>query len=463
MPARDDLLLRAGAAPRRRAGRGWEPLVTSARYDPRPLPAASKRRRADRHGADRALRRLGRAHQRHGRRAARRRRARADRARSGSSPPRSPTPSSCSRRAPAGCRCFLVPRLREDGALNGLRFDRLKPKLGNRSNPTAEVELDGARGVLVGEEGRGVRRDHGDDRRHAARLRARLDGGDAARHGGGDPLGRAPRRRSGAGCSTSRAMRAVLADLALESEAATAGALRLARAHEQAHARRRRRRAAAAHRGAGAQVLDLQARAGARRRGARVPGRLRLHRGVAPGARLPRGAADVGLGGLGQRAGARRAARRRRRRRDARGAAGRARRGARRRPAARRGGRRDPALDARDEAGRAAPGRAARALPAGRAARAPRAARGRRRVLRDAPRRRRRRARRSASCRPASTRAAIVERAGRDVTSVAREGRRDPAARRARRGRAQPRAPRGPDRPGRARALARRRSSCPRA
>ena len=50
-----------------------------------------------------------------------------------------------------------MPRLREDGALNGLRFDRLKGKLGNRSNPTAEVELDGARGALVGEEGRGVR------------------------------------------------------------------------------------------------------------------------------------------------------------------------------------------------------------------------------------------------------------------------------------------------------------------
>ena len=56
-----------------------------------------------------------------------------------------------------GLSLVLVPRLDEDGALNGLRFDRLKDKLGNRSNPTAEVELTGARGVLVGEEGRGVR------------------------------------------------------------------------------------------------------------------------------------------------------------------------------------------------------------------------------------------------------------------------------------------------------------------
>ena len=57
----------------------------------------------------------------------------------------------------AGLSLFLVPRVREDGALNGLRFDRLKAKLGNRSNPTAEVELDGAHGALVGEDGRGVR------------------------------------------------------------------------------------------------------------------------------------------------------------------------------------------------------------------------------------------------------------------------------------------------------------------
>nr|MBA2764703.1 acyl-CoA dehydrogenase family protein [Thermoleophilaceae bacterium] len=56
-----------------------------------------------------------------------------------------------------GISCVLVPRLDEDGRPNGFRIDRLKSKLGNRSNPTAEVVLTGARGQLVGEQGRGVR------------------------------------------------------------------------------------------------------------------------------------------------------------------------------------------------------------------------------------------------------------------------------------------------------------------
>lgn len=58
--------------------------------------------------------------------------------------------------APGGLSCFLVPRHLPDGTVNALRLQRLKDKLGNCSNASAEVEFDGAHGWLIGEEGRGV-------------------------------------------------------------------------------------------------------------------------------------------------------------------------------------------------------------------------------------------------------------------------------------------------------------------
>ncbi len=133
-----------------------------------------------------------------------------------------------------GLSLILVPRLAQDGTLNGLHFDRLKDKLGNRSNPTAEVELSGARGVLVGEEGRGVRSIMAmiGGTRHDCVLGStavmRLGTAEAMHWARG-------RRVFGRELAAQPAMQAVLADLALESEAATAGALRLARAHDQAH------------------------------------------------------------------------------------------------------------------------------------------------------------------------------------------------------------------------------------
>jgi putative acyl-CoA dehydrogenase len=57
---------------------------------------------------------------------------------------------------PKGLSCFLVPRFLPDGSVNELHFQRLKDKLGNRSNASSEVELHDAHGWLVGEEGRGV-------------------------------------------------------------------------------------------------------------------------------------------------------------------------------------------------------------------------------------------------------------------------------------------------------------------
>ena len=58
--------------------------------------------------------------------------------------------------APGGLSCFYVPRFLPDGTVNPLRLQRLKDKLGNRSNASSEVELQAAHGWLVGEEGRGI-------------------------------------------------------------------------------------------------------------------------------------------------------------------------------------------------------------------------------------------------------------------------------------------------------------------
>ena len=56
----------------------------------------------------------------------------------------------------AGLSCFAVPRWLPDGTRNAIAVQRLKDKLGNRSNASSEIELDGALGRLVGEEGRGI-------------------------------------------------------------------------------------------------------------------------------------------------------------------------------------------------------------------------------------------------------------------------------------------------------------------
>ena len=136
--------------------------------------------------------------------------------------------------APKGLSLLLVPRRSPAGTPNGLRFDRLKPKLGNRSNPTAEVELEDARGVLVGEEGGGVRAIMtmiGGTRQDCV-----LGSTAVMRLGTAEAIHWAAHRVAfGRALIEQPAMRAVLADLALESEAATAGAMRLASATEAAH------------------------------------------------------------------------------------------------------------------------------------------------------------------------------------------------------------------------------------
>ena len=58
--------------------------------------------------------------------------------------------------APDGLTCFFLPRVLPDGTRNAFRIQRLKDKLGNRSNASSEIELDGALALRIGDEGRGV-------------------------------------------------------------------------------------------------------------------------------------------------------------------------------------------------------------------------------------------------------------------------------------------------------------------
>jgi putative acyl-CoA dehydrogenase len=133
--------------------------------------------------------------------------------------------------AKGGLSCFLLPRLRPDGAVNGLRLLRLKDKLGNRSNASSEVEFDGAEGVLVGEEGRGIATII--DMVTFTRLDCAISSAGLMRQA----LARAVHHARHRSVFQKRLidqplMAQVLADMALDAEAATALAFRLARAFD---------------------------------------------------------------------------------------------------------------------------------------------------------------------------------------------------------------------------------------
>src|SRR5579884_2002431 len=136
--------------------------------------------------------------------------------------------------APGGLSCFLVER----GP--GMEFQRLKDKLGTRSLPSSEVEFHGIAGRLVGEEGRGVPAiirmvNH-------TRLDCLLGATAGLRRGTLEAVHHARHRSAfGALLAEQPAMQNVLADLAIESEAATASAIRIARAYDtpEDHAFRR--------------------------------------------------------------------------------------------------------------------------------------------------------------------------------------------------------------------------------
>ncbi|HEU5483486.1 MAG TPA: acyl-CoA dehydrogenase family protein [Microlunatus sp.] len=129
----------------------------------------------------------------------------------------------------AGLSCFLVPRILPAGDRNAFAIQRLKDKLGNRSNASAEVELDGTVGWLIGPAGQGVRTIL--DMVTLTRLDCVI--GSAAGQRAAYALARhhaEHRWAFGARLVDQPVMRSVLADLALESEAATATFLRLAAA-----------------------------------------------------------------------------------------------------------------------------------------------------------------------------------------------------------------------------------------
>ncbi|WP_217238316.1 acyl-CoA dehydrogenase family protein [Streptomyces sp. AC555_RSS877] len=135
--------------------------------------------------------------------------------------------------APDGLSCFLVPRVLPDGSRNTFRIQRLKDKLGNRSNASSEPEFDGTVAWLVGPEGQGVKTiiemvncTRLDCVMMSATLMRRtlVEAGHHVRH----------RSAFGARLVDQPLMRNVLGDLALESEAATTLALRLAGAADRA-------------------------------------------------------------------------------------------------------------------------------------------------------------------------------------------------------------------------------------
>ncbi len=134
---------------------------------------------------------------------------------------------------PGGLSCFLVPRVLPDGSRNSFRIQRLKDKLGNRSNASSEPELDGTIAHLVGEPGRGVRTIT------SMVAMTRLDCVIGSAAGMRAALVQAVhharyRRAFGSALVDKPLMANVLADLALESEAATTLMLRLAGAVDRA-------------------------------------------------------------------------------------------------------------------------------------------------------------------------------------------------------------------------------------
>ena len=133
--------------------------------------------------------------------------------------------------ADAGLTCFLLPRFLDNGSRNAVRIERLKDKLGNRSNASSEVTFDGAHGLLVGEPGRGVATIL--EMVQHTRLDCVIGSAGMMRGAFAYALHHAAHRVAfGRLLAEQPLMIAVLADLALEVEAATALALRLARAFD---------------------------------------------------------------------------------------------------------------------------------------------------------------------------------------------------------------------------------------
>jgi putative acyl-CoA dehydrogenase len=132
-----------------------------------------------------------------------------------------------------GLSCFFVPRVLPDGSRNAFAIQRLKNKLGNRSNASSEVEFDAAQACLVGEEGRGVQTIV--EMVNHTRLDCAIGSAALMRASLAQAVHHATYRHAfGSALIDHALMQNVLADLALESEAATMLWIRLARAVDDA-------------------------------------------------------------------------------------------------------------------------------------------------------------------------------------------------------------------------------------
>jgi putative acyl-CoA dehydrogenase len=133
--------------------------------------------------------------------------------------------------ADGGLSCFFMPRVLEDGTRNRFHLQRLKDKLGNRSNASSEVEFTGAWARMIGEEGRGVPTII--EMVNHTRLDCVLGSTAGMRHGVAMATHHAAHRSAfGKRLIDQPLMQNVLADLCVESEAATITAMRLARAYD---------------------------------------------------------------------------------------------------------------------------------------------------------------------------------------------------------------------------------------
>src|SRR5437899_2227297 len=214
----------------------WEPRLTSTAYDPRPMPASEK------HGA---LAGMGMTEKQGGSD------VRANTTRAQPIAGRGPgaeyeltghkwffSAPMCDvflvlAQAENGLSCFLAPRWLPDGTRNRIHLQRLKDKLGNRSNASSEVEFDGAWARLVGEEGRGVPTII--EMVNYTRLDCVLGSAGLMRRAVAEATHHTAHRSAfGKPLIDQPLMQNVLADLCIESEAATITGMRLARACDEA-------------------------------------------------------------------------------------------------------------------------------------------------------------------------------------------------------------------------------------
>ena len=137
--------------------------------------------------------------------------------------------------APGGLSCFLLPRFAPDGTVNEFRIQRLKDKLGNRSNASSEVEFENSWAQLVGEEGRGVRTIV--EMINGTRLDCTIGSAAIMRQAVTNAAHHLTHRSAfGSLLIDKTLMRAVIADLEVETEASTLLMMRMAGAFDRAEA-----------------------------------------------------------------------------------------------------------------------------------------------------------------------------------------------------------------------------------